>query len=566
MTDNIQPVTSFPVKRKKVDLNFQLCILCQLHKAESLSNGSQQGTNKIKESFEIRAACKDISYSDIIDLLSPYISNLLDNKPRWHKSCYATFTSKVNLQSIQDRSTKKENTDSLRPSTSSKVVLTRHAVQDVDWAKCIFCQKRKKTEKVHQVQSVDVKDAFHQFTEHDYSLKCKIGVSDLIMSKAHYHNTCKLKAQRDYANATEKDELQLDFSTSAFDRLISMLDDGFKKGHVYSMDDICSKYSQLLSETGREDTGCRSHRLKDKLFNYYGEKICFRRQRNRNQPLLVFPAVSSGEAIEALKIATENLQETEMVNTGINELPSSPFLKSLLHVATKINADLKATPGHVGFDNLTRNAAEKCIPDTLYMLIKWIITPPEDTDIDDSNNTEKDCDEKHHQNILQLCENFVYAASNGRKNTPKHIGTGLLVHHATRSRQLIDFLHSSGDSISYDTVQRITTSIAEKELSRWAENNNTYIPKNLVQSRFTQFAADNFDIVEETLDGKGTFHVTQMAAFQRGPPNQYNLDEMCTSRTKSLSDVPPTFHELATSDNPIQQVCIHDSLHLNFLN
>ena len=121
MTDNIQPVTSFPVKRKKVDLNFQLCILCQLHKAESLSNGSQQGTNKIKESFEIRAACKDISYSDIIDLLSPYISNLLDNKPRWHKSRYATFTNKVNLHSIQYRSAKDENTDSLRPFTSSKV-------------------------------------------------------------------------------------------------------------------------------------------------------------------------------------------------------------------------------------------------------------------------------------------------------------------------------------------------------------------------------------------------------------------------------------------------------------
>ena len=99
---------------------------------------------------------------------------------------------------------------------------------------------------------MDVKDAFYQVTEHDYSLKSKIGLSDLIMSKAHCHNTCKLKAYREYANATDKHELQLDFSISAFDKLISMLDDGFRKGYVYSMDGICSKYSQLLSEIGKE--------------------------------------------------------------------------------------------------------------------------------------------------------------------------------------------------------------------------------------------------------------------------------------------------------------------------
>ena len=109
MADGIQPVTSFPMKRKRSDLNFQLCVLCQGNKSEPLSNGSHQGINRINESLQIRASCKDVSYSDIIDLLSLYISNLLDYKPRWHKSCYAAFTSKVNLHSIQDRLNKDEN-------------------------------------------------------------------------------------------------------------------------------------------------------------------------------------------------------------------------------------------------------------------------------------------------------------------------------------------------------------------------------------------------------------------------------------------------------------------------
>ena len=93
--------------------------------------------------------------------------------------------------------------------------------------------------------------------------------------------------------------------------------------------------------------------------------------------------------------------------------------------------------------------------------------------------------------ILQECQNIVYLASNGRKQTPKQIGTGLFVHHATRSRHLIDYLHASGDSISYDTVERITTTIAEKELTRFSANGNIFVPETLVPESFVQFAADN---------------------------------------------------------------------------
>ena len=81
-----------------------------------------------------------------------------------------------------------------------------------------------------------------------------------------------------------------------------------------AMNDICAKYNQLLADSGKENTRCWSNRLKEKLLDYYGERICFRRQRDRKQPLLVFPAVSPGEAVEALKITTEMLQETEIVN------------------------------------------------------------------------------------------------------------------------------------------------------------------------------------------------------------------------------------------------------------
>lgn len=42
------------------------------------------------------------------------------------------------------------------------------------------------------------------------------------------------------------------------------------------------------------------------------------------------------------------------------------------------------------------------------------------------------------------------------------------------------------------------------------------IPPNMVANRFIHYTADNIDILDESLDGKNTFHATQMAAWQRG--------------------------------------------------
>ena len=52
------------------------------------------------------------------------------------------------------------------------------------------------------------------------------------------------------------------------------------------------------------------------------------------------------------------------------------------------------------------------------------------------------------------------------------------------------------------------------------------VPSNLVENQFVQFAADNIDIIEDVLDGKGTFHATQCAAFQHGG-NRDSVTDTC---------------------------------------
>ena len=59
--------------------------------------------------------------------------------------------------------------------------------------------------------------------------------------------------------------------------------------------------------------------------------------------------------------------------------------------------------------------------------------------------------------------------------------------------------------------------MAKKTLESLGDD-GAIVPQNLVKGRFIHFSADNIDINKYTPDGKGTFHATQVAAWQRGPP------------------------------------------------
>lgn len=93
----------------------------------------------------------------------------------------------------------------------------------------------------------------------------------------------------------------------------------------------------------------------------------------------------------------------------------------------------------------------------------------------------------------------------------KHLGLGLTLHQATRSKELVQLLHSAGQSISYETVLRMDNSIAIDVLVRYKGNGNVFVPRNFTQSTasYTQYDVDNIYINEETLSSMGTFHATQ---------------------------------------------------------
>ena len=139
-----------------------------------------------------------------------------------------------------------------------------------------------------------------------------------------------------------------------------------------------------------------------------------------------------------------------------------------------------------------------------------------------------------------------------KTTTPKHIGLSSTLHQATRSKQLINLFHRAGHVLSYDDVLQIDTGLAEHTLSTMNMETGVVLPPNTVSDRFAHFSADDIDILDESLDGKNTFHATQMTVFQRCPGNELSLSSIQSSN-KRLLNVPKYMEKLYTVDCPITE-------------
>ncbi len=86
-------------------------------------------------------------------------------------------------------------------------------------------------------------------------------------------------------------------------------------------------------------------------------------------------------------------------------------------------------------------------------------------------------------------------------------GLALQVRHDFGSMHLVDVLHNLGHCVSYDEVRRFTTSVAKDHI---LQARAVYVPRGLQSvnlanvDTFVDAAIDNFDLNEETLDGKTT--------------------------------------------------------------
>ena len=96
----------------------------------------------------------------------------------------------------------------------------------------------------------------------------------------------------------------------------------------------------------------------------------------------------------------------------------------------------------------------------------------------------------------------------------------------------LNMLHKASHVTSYREVISLDNALTKTTLETTG-GDCAVVSHYLVKDRFVHFSTNNVNINENTLDGKGTCHATQMATWRRGPPEGDLLIEIDISKTEA---------------------------------
>ena len=206
----------------------------------------------------------------------------------------------------------------------------------------------------------------------------------------------------------------------------------------------------------------------------------------------MLPSPSGAETTQSSESQEDS--ETEKLTTKWQTTQEDG--RTLYTAALILKRHLSDTPGMScpwlpTSENLNVTEAQTVVPLALYNLVNWIIGAPEEPTLDNFVNIADDL----HLKVLSVCQDIVYLASKGRKQTPKSLTLGLTVRHLTGSSRLVSLLNKLGHCASWDTVLSLDTSLAQLTLVEGGDK----IPKGFSKRAPTTLVWDNIDFGEETI-------------------------------------------------------------------
>ena len=560
-----------PAKKKRSLTDFQKCIICQKLGKDKLLNISESSISTIEKIAG--TLCTDTALRLRTDLQSS--GEFFAKQPKWHKICQARWLKKRNrASSDQDPPTLSDlappniqpismvtdqNFQNSMQQDSQHFVVTTHKMQaEVNFnfeLLCVVCGKAnlagdKKHEKLSLIEDsqamINLYNAAKKVQEEGVLRRIQEEGGtpiDICSLKARYHRSCQKSLMN---KSRDSFESKADVFSAAFDSLLSEIETPLLSGKCMFASDIRDLYIQLLEKHGLDSETASNYRtsgVKRQLQKHFGDKLVFWPQKGTQSDIVCSSSLTAGQLITALLDLKKDIDESFIPVTDIIESsPSSEsnqkvnawsemedFNRRAYNVAQKIKSDLKQTQSSTEKDNsepldISYNQAESIIPTSLFNLIAFILDDSvgvesteengkvllEDTQVE--TNTEVGPTRLSiREKVLNLSQDVAYA-KNGLK-TPQHVGLAIYIYHKTRSKDIITVLNRLGLCISYNDLHRILTTVA-LEISAATGDDSTFIPSNIVSGKFTQYAIDNLDFSECTLDGS-SMHVTSMVMFQQ---------------------------------------------------
>ena len=514
----------YSLKRSRQPGNAEACVICQEEKDDRLITGGQQGLSVLRNAAQARDRLCDANNRPVIDRILTLPSDL--QQGLWHKSCYSIFTSKSHIDRLEKKWHATASRDT-QPSTSGAKL--RSATEAMNWNLCLFCQNSTGKQTLSSVTTFKMSDQILSLSKYDQDTYVRLaGVNDLIAAEGKYHPNCLKRFQRNASKtkqSSEKTDLAMEWLTNEINKSAS-------SGHVLELSEVWNRYCELAQKADIDVPASyvsRRSTFKEKVEACAKDVYDFVTIPKRD--VLLIPRKYVHASVENL--LSEDPKESCKIPVY---QPHNDWFLEMVHIALKLRSDILAHPQYRGFV-VDENEMIGSVPDSLFMFIRLMFGGQTLLEGSPTSEEEVSADEKEaetQRRVLSLAQDIVYNVTGGKHWTPKHVGLASTLHQATRSKELIHLFHNAGHMISYHSLLQVDTALAEKTMKTMDPETGAVTPPNFVPGRFTHFTCDNIDINDSSLDGKNTFHATQMAAWQRGPEGDLMMTEIEPSRTESL--------------------------------
>ncbi|XP_028391978.1 uncharacterized protein LOC114516648 isoform X2 [Dendronephthya gigantea] len=502
--------------------------LCQLtpHTFAKISEYCQKWVNLDGEQSKIAANVAEFMKHWSLDSENELVPEEIANA-RYHKECYVRFCDKTKIERAEKRMKKKEMTVEAsshgEPSTpvinrpapapvriSPRTLISgseaiprrnRHVLPE----RCIICKRQDayKVDKVTRKRKLDKLVLAETFNggllreaaekKKDESILAHIRGKDCVAIEVRYHRHCHLDycrfLTRKSTTSKPTDEL---YQSSYIAFCSKIIDKRFiEEKQIMRMRVLHDIFVEQVMKFEKLDaSNYRPTRLKARLQRDYPQLV-FHRPATRNQSELVFvEELSVGEVAETCETVDTEEFESDSDDEMIAEasMDNSTMFALALKDAIKRAPAMNATwpPSSV---DLSTDQVHKMVPILLFNFIAWTLGFSDYPTM----STRLELEESQLTKVMSICQDMLFIASNGRKQTPKSLGLGMAVRQLTRSSQLTQILNGFGHCSSHSAILTYETNLA-----RLAIKSDCYIPKGAEKHKFTCLVYDNDDFSEDS--------------------------------------------------------------------
>ena len=465
-------------------------------------------------------------------------------KARWHKGCYDLFNS-TKLK----RAEKRRALENEQPVGGKYTRSVSPASLDSNGT-CFFCDGHcTLTNPLHNVSTLGLDARVRKCAAvlQDQTLLAKLSAGDLVALEAKYHAPC-LASLYKKAEAVREDDREDAVNPRrpegiALAELVSFIEESRMVSSaelpVFKLSELADKYMSRLEQLGEHtDTPVHTTRLKDRILSHIPALEAYKQGRD------VFLAFKKDLANVLQKAHREDCDEEAM---------------HLAKAASIVRKDMLAKK--YTFDgSFEPNCQANSVPASLVSLVNMILYGP---NIEMQASTLSNA--QAGLTISQLLQYNSYhrrrdgAVKQERRNksreTPLSIYVGLSIHAKTRSRDLVEAMHTLGLSVSYDRVLAISTDLGNAVCRRYHEE-NVVCPSNLRLGLFTTAAVDNIDHNPSSTTAKDSFHGTGISLFQHsttelpGNTRENVTMSQTAANTKSVAELPVSYSQVAPAVLP----------------